>query len=133
MAERDSADHEDLLVRELLSNQEPQRLSPGSAGPEPALGMSRSAGACLPHTQGTSPLSPILSLCSFPFSSLAVPLCSVKDAEAAKLPVPTRDISLPSSAPPGTGGEQTALAAVLEEEDQVCRNGTASSSLPVKI
>lgn len=50
MAERDSADHEDLLVRELLSNQESQRLSPGSAGPEPALGMPplcRSLPACL--------------------------------------------------------------------------------------
>lgn len=107
---------------------------PAPRGPSRLWGCLRPAGACLPHTQGTSPLSPIPSLCSFPFSSLGVPLCSVKEVEAAKLPVPTRDSSLPPSAPPGTGGEPTALAAALEEEeDQVCRNGTTSSSLPAKI
>lgn len=64
-------------------------------------GCLRSARACLAHTRGTFSPSPLLFLCSFLFSSLAVPLCSVRKVEAAKLPVPARDGSLPSPTPPG--------------------------------
>lgn len=69
MAERDSADHEDLLVRELLSNQEPQRLSPGSAGPEPALGMPQLCRSLPGSHAGHFPTlshSFLLALSSFP-------------------------------------------------------------------
>lgn len=127
MAERDSTDHEDLLVRELLSNQEPQRLAPSSAGPIQLWG-------CLCCAEPSSPgpwlsrgaLSHRVAVYS-PAPHPAIHFCSAGGWKWLRCGVTPR---------PPVGrlhGIRTPLQCAVLEEGRVCKNGTTSSSLSAQI